>query len=172
MSEKSKFVSWLKRNEADIVLIIGIVLISLISFGGGWLMANNQLLKDSNFSNTKSGDEVAIEEIEFKKETKPIEVVSQKAEVAEKKENEPAAKEKVNSSSSSQQNDSSSAVGNKTTKSSSSNCKYVGSKNSDIYHLPECPGAKRIKDENLICFGSLSEAKKAGYRAAKNCPGL
>lgn len=48
----------------------------------------------------------------------------------------------------------------------------VGSKNSDKYHYPWCPGALRIKDENKVWFASKEEAEKAGYVPAKNCPGL
>ena len=50
--------------------------------------------------------------------------------------------------------------------------KVVGSKNGSKYHLPECSGAKRIKEENKIWFASVEEAKQAGYTAAANCPGL
>lgn len=50
--------------------------------------------------------------------------------------------------------------------------KVVGSKNSDKYHLPNCPGAKQISEQNKIWFNSIEEAKKAGYQPAGNCPGL
>ena len=50
--------------------------------------------------------------------------------------------------------------------------KVVGSKNSDKYHLPDCPGAKQIAEKNKIWFDSIEEAKKAGYKPAGNCPGL
>ena len=46
-------------------------------------------------------------------------------------------------------------------------CLYVASKNSDIYHRPECKWAKRIKPENLICFHS--EEELTGYIPAQNC---
>ena len=49
---------------------------------------------------------------------------------------------------------------------------YVGSKNSDKYHLPWCPGAQRIKDENKVWFASKAAAEKAGYVPASNCPGM
>jgi len=48
----------------------------------------------------------------------------------------------------------------------------VGSKNSDKYHLPDCPGAKQISEENKIWFDSIEAAEKAGYKPAGNCPGL
>lgn len=47
--------------------------------------------------------------------------------------------------------------------------KVVVSKNSNKYHYPWCPGAKRIKPENQIWFNSAEEAEKAGYIKAKNC---
>jgi hypothetical protein len=50
--------------------------------------------------------------------------------------------------------------------------KVVGSKNSDKYHLPNCPGAKQISEQNKIWFNSIEEAEKAGYSPAGNCPGL
>lgn len=36
-------------------------------------------------------------------------------------------------------------------------CMYVRSKNSDIYHKPDCSSAKKIKPENLICINSEDE---------------
>ena len=49
---------------------------------------------------------------------------------------------------------------------------YVGSKNSNKYHLPDCPGALRIKEENKIWFSSKEEAENIGYSPATNCDGL
>ncbi|HEY0964661.1 MAG TPA: hypothetical protein VGE31_02605 [Candidatus Paceibacterota bacterium] len=48
----------------------------------------------------------------------------------------------------------------------------VGSKSGTKYHLPDCPGAKRIKPENLLTFETIDAARAAGYTAAANCPGL
>lgn len=48
----------------------------------------------------------------------------------------------------------------------------VGSRHSDKYHFPWCPGARRIKPENLVTFSSYEEARNAGYTPARNCPGL
>ena len=50
--------------------------------------------------------------------------------------------------------------------------KFVASKNGCCYHLPECPGAQRIREENKIWFSSKEEAESYGYQPAKNCPGL
>ena len=49
---------------------------------------------------------------------------------------------------------------------------YVASKNGSSYHLPDCPSAKQIKEENRIWFQTADEAKRAGYKPAGNCPGL
>lgn len=49
------------------------------------------------------------------------------------------------------------------------NCAFVGSKNSNKYHLPSCQWAKRIKPENLVCFSSVEDAKSRGYQPDKNC---
>lgn len=48
----------------------------------------------------------------------------------------------------------------------------VASKNGSSYHLPDCPGAKQIKPENLISFANAKAATAAGYKPAGNCPGL
>lgn len=44
-------------------------------------------------------------------------------------------------------------------------CAFVGSRNSDKYHLPKCSWAKRIKPENRMCFASAADAESKGYRA-------
>lgn len=49
------------------------------------------------------------------------------------------------------------------------NCAFVGSKNSDKYHLPSCTFAKRIKPENTVCFKSEEEAKSRGYAPCGTC---
>lgn len=55
---------------------------------------------------------------------------------------------------------------------SSGDQKFVGSKNSDKYHYPWCPGAQRIKEENKVWFATRAEAEAAGYIPAGNCKGL
>ena len=47
--------------------------------------------------------------------------------------------------------------------------KYVGSKNSNIYHYPTCYWAKKIKSTNEIWFTSSSDARAHGYRPCKVC---
>lgn len=50
-------------------------------------------------------------------------------------------------------------------------CAFVGSKNSNKYHFPDCSYAKRIKPENIVCFSSEEEAKNKGYVPAGCCVG-
>lgn len=47
--------------------------------------------------------------------------------------------------------------------------KYVASKNSKVFHKPECSSAKRIKPKNLIGYNSRDEAINAGKRPCKRC---
>ncbi len=47
--------------------------------------------------------------------------------------------------------------------------KYVASKNSKVFHKPDCIWAGRIKPENLTGYNSRAEAKKAGKRPCKRC---
>jgi hypothetical protein len=49
------------------------------------------------------------------------------------------------------------------------NCAFVGSKNSNKYHLPTCQWAKRIKPENVVCFSSVEDAVAKGYQPDKTC---
>ncbi|QQR65143.1 hypothetical protein IPH92_00995 [Candidatus Kaiserbacteria bacterium] len=49
---------------------------------------------------------------------------------------------------------------------------YVASKSGTKYHLPWCPGAKQIKDENKVWFATKTDAEKAGYTPAANCKGI
>ncbi len=46
---------------------------------------------------------------------------------------------------------------------------YVGSKNSDKYHLPGCSHAKKINPENQVWFNSKEEAEAAGYTPCSVC---
>jgi len=48
-------------------------------------------------------------------------------------------------------------------------CAYVGSKNSNKFHLPTCTWAKRIKPENIVCFKSAEEALAQGRVGDKGC---
>ena len=49
------------------------------------------------------------------------------------------------------------------------NCAFVGSKNSNKYHLPTCQYAKLIKPENIVCFTSVEDASSKNYLPDKSC---
>ncbi len=53
--------------------------------------------------------------------------------------------------------------------SNKNNCVFVGSKNSNKYHVPSCRWAKQIKPENLVCFSSAEDAEAKNYQPDKNC---
>lgn len=48
----------------------------------------------------------------------------------------------------------------------------IASRSGTKYHLPDCPGAQQIKEENKLYFESVTAAQAAGYSPAANCPGL
>lgn len=167
----SQLKDFFKRNEADIVLVIGIVLIALIAFGGGWIMGNNSSSANSKVSNN---DGIKIEEgvLSANSSKEPTASANEVTEAVKEQSTAKVDEDNQNSEPQKENTEKSETTEEKITTKSSSNCKYVGSKNSDIYHLPDCPGGQRIKEENKRCFGSKSEAEKAGYRPAKNCPGI
>jgi len=47
--------------------------------------------------------------------------------------------------------------------------KYVASKNSKVFHKPDCRSAKRILAKNLVGYNSRGEAIQAGKRPCKMC---
>lgn len=49
-------------------------------------------------------------------------------------------------------------------KTGDSTCAFVGSRNSNKYHVPTCSWAKRIKPENRVCFASAADAEARGYQ--------
>ncbi|MBA7616416.1 hypothetical protein ES703_23712 [subsurface metagenome] len=47
--------------------------------------------------------------------------------------------------------------------------KYVASKNSGVFHRPQCRWVKKISPKNLVDYNSRDEATKAGKRPCKWC---
>ncbi|MEA3255749.1 MAG: Ada metal-binding domain-containing protein [Candidatus Altiarchaeota archaeon] len=56
-----------------------------------------------------------------------------------------------------------------TTEETKDDCRFVGSINGGKYHYPDCPYAKRIKPENLICFSDEKDAQEQGYLPCMSC---
>lgn len=143
-----------KENEADIILVIGVILISLIGFGGGWLLGNSSNYSSSNFG------EAEIEEVS------PEELQASIIEAGKSKEDDNQAEKTAEENETQQE-----TIKEEIAKEPSEQ-KFVASKNGEVYHYPWCSGAQQIKEENKIYFNSKEEAEKAGYRPARNCPGL
>ena len=54
-------------------------------------------------------------------------------------------------------------------KSTQAEYEYVASKNSDVFHRPDCSSAKKIKETNLVGYNSRQAAIQAGRRPCKRC---
>ncbi len=54
-------------------------------------------------------------------------------------------------------------------KSSQTSDGFVASKNGTLVYPVNCSGAKRIKEENRVYFGSIEEALSMGYKESTNC---
>jgi hypothetical protein len=55
------------------------------------------------------------------------------------------------------------------TKPTTATYKYVASKNSKVFHKPDCIWANRIKPANLVTFSTRDQAIQAGKRPCKQC---
>ena len=51
----------------------------------------------------------------------------------------------------------------------SANAKLVGSRNSTKFHTPDCTHVQRIKAENVVTFGTVAEAERAGRSWCSVC---
>jgi hypothetical protein len=47
--------------------------------------------------------------------------------------------------------------------------KYIASKNSKVFHRPDCHWVRQIKPKNLVYYSSRDEAIKAGKKPCKQC---
>lgn len=123
-----------KRHEREIILFVGVFLVGIIGFEIGLV----------------EGQAMQSKPLVIEAPAKPA--VSQLS--ASEKSVQGASTEKTDTSSATK--DSGSAdIGR---------CAFVGSKNSDKYHLPTCAVVKRIKDANKVCFTSEEDAKSKGYQ--------
>ena len=52
----TKFLNWVKEYQSDIILLIGVVLISLLSFLAGYITANYQEKTPIKFEQTENGN--------------------------------------------------------------------------------------------------------------------
>lgn len=124
-----------KSNEQEIILFIGVLLVGAIGFEIGFVQGQSIQSKP------------LIIEVPAKPE---IPRISDEKSVQSNN-------EKTIGSGVSVKNQDASVVDQK--------CAFVGSKNSDKYHLLTCAVVKRIKPENKVCFSSEEDAKSKGYTA-------
>jgi hypothetical protein len=138
---KAKIKDFLKNNEAKIALGLGLIFVAIIAFEAG-------VLKGQNW------------------QQKPL--VIEKAGECSASINGPE-----NAQNSAQANQkpipAASATETQTVPAGRQDCAFVGSKNSNKYHLPTCSYAKNIKPENIVCFKSPEDAASRGYQADKSC---
>jgi hypothetical protein len=143
-NQKTKTKDFWNKYEYKIVLAVGFILVSVISFEAGILQGN------------KLNQEPIIIE-------KPVENTANNAPAVQgvsQGQNLPSeAKNEVVGANTQPQ----------TVPTGRQDCAFVGSKNSNKYHLPTCRYAKNIKSENLVCFSDENEAKSKGYLPDKNC---
>ena len=144
--QREKFISsakafWLKY-EPKIALGIGLVLVATISFEFGLIQGKKS--QDRPLIIEKSALSQNADTQAASASTPQAQKTTQETQLAVTGSNDPSTKIGVN-------------------------CAFVGSKNSDKYHVPTCRFAKLIKPENIICFKSAEEAISQGRVGDKSC---
>ncbi len=145
-SKREKIKDFLVQNQADVVLVIGIIFIALISFGLGRITAPEV-----------NKEPVVIEQ------NQESGITNSEASVLDSATDVPSQgtmEQNLNNT------EGFSTSSNNVNSVSATSAKgiIVGSKNSNKYHWPWCAAAKNIKPENQIWFKSEVEAKAAGYQ--------
>jgi hypothetical protein len=133
-----------EKYEYKIILISGFVLVAIVSFEGGFL--RGQKIEKNPLIIEKLAE---IQVSDNLGDQNPLEAQKTPQEV----------KNTSNESNTTPQ----------TLPAGRQDCAFVGSKNSNKYHLPNCRYAKNINPENRVCFSSENEAKSKGYLPDKNC---
>jgi len=135
----------IKDNQNDIILVIGVILISLISFGAGRLTAPQSLKQPL----TIDGSQVAnISQTFLKPENQTADTASTANSVD---------KPTTENQSSNQQNQ-------VNINSPQKQGQFVASKSGKNYYWPWDSTVQRIKPENLIWFATEAQAQAAGYQ--------
>ncbi|MCD6149522.1 hypothetical protein J7J13_01910 [bacterium] len=139
---KLKTKKFWEKYEIKIVMATGIVLVSVISFEAGALKGQN-----------------------WRQEPLIIEKVAESSmlKIADAQNND------AKSSNSAAENSNTNIAGASDV--AKKDCAFVGSKNSNKYHSPDCSYAKRIKPKNIVCFSDEEDAKNKGYVPAGCCVG-
>lgn len=149
----TKLIAFWGKHEAKIVISIGMILVSVISFEFGLIQGKKS-----------QSSPLVIEKVAQAQETDSqgcsIALPGAQNSTPEAKKPTIGASTQVKNQSTGQANPSSS-VG--------VNCAYVGSKNSNKFYPPTCSYAKRIKPENIVCFATAQEAISQGRTASTGC---
>ncbi|OGI29505.1 MAG: hypothetical protein A2288_01305 [Candidatus Moranbacteria bacterium RIFOXYA12_FULL_44_15] len=143
---RAKLKDFWGKYEYKIILVAGFVLASVISFEAGVLKGAEMRQKP-----------IIIE--------KPAENVAGAAVDNSASQNAPGAQ----NSAQEEKKDPNDINPTQTMPDGRQDCAFIGSKNSNKYHLPTCRYAKNINPENRICFSSQDDAKAKGYLPDKNC---
>ncbi len=136
-----------KEHDQKILFFLAFILIAAVSFNAG-----------RTYENTKESAQINVKINPLEADNPKEEKILALGEALERKGIDPTAAGSNNK-------ESGKSVGAENPQ----ECMFVGSKNSDKYHLPDCRYAKNIKRENLVCFSSTEEAEKQGYVAAGCC---
>lgn len=143
--QKSKIRAFWLQYEAKIVLIIGFILVAIIAFEAGVLKGQNWQQKPLIIEKPASASETCQTVNNNPSEGQNSPLGGQ---------NSPEAGKAIS------QNPST-TVG--------VSCAFIGSRNSNKYHLSTCRWAKQIKPENIVCFKSTEDAVSKGYQPDQNC---
>jgi hypothetical protein len=137
-----KVVKFVKSYQERCLFIVVVILVALISFRAGGLRE-----KESQSSDIKISINEGTNLTEEEKKLLALGTAVQRKGLA----------------------DETQVLGENKTVKSIENCNFIGSKNSDKYHTPDCHWSEKIKEENRVCFETIEEARGKGYQAAGCC---
>lgn len=155
--------SFFGKHSDSIFQLIGAVLIAGSAFAAGWLTATEQSKGEEQAIRLREPGEIFGEEFvqNLSRESgKQIAGAEDGGEETKKS-------SEVSASSDRPTPERVTAEVDKAEESSEAEGLLVGSVNSDKFHFPDCPGAKRIKEENKVWFDSVEEAEDSGYVPSK-----
>ena len=141
----ARIIVFLEKYEAKIVISIGMILVSVISFESGLIQGKKS-----------QSNPLVIEKVAQAQEN---DLQGCSIALPADQNSTPEAKKLVIGAS----------TQSKIQATEQANCAYVGSKNSDKFYPPTCSYAKRIKPENIVCFANAQEAIVQGRTASTGC---
>lgn len=135
---------WFEANGSKLFLFLGMLVSIALAFEGGFLLGRDRQVEPIVITTPAPLCEAVVSRTEMEK------VPSEEGKIPDVATAAGA---------------STAPTSNNAGQSESESCVFVGSKNSDKYHLPKCSWAKRIKPENRVCFTSAADAESKGYKA-------